>query len=601
MAKLPNIIEKERSLSSTLWFVLRESVKGSKYSIPRYIAGALTAVFVVAQFGAIGIIVNEFVTHGIGGVDIAVLIKAVIFLLITEFGPEVISVTHDYFGNTQSDDLSRHLQAKLFKKMEHLDIGTIEQPEFQNIVEIANNRGWNSFYTIVNYFSIIARNLSRLIVSSVALVVISPLAFAIIFVGSLPTYIVERKSALLSVKLNKDVTESWRTWRIKAGIIEEKDQLIEIKNFSLIPVFKQKFLDALTPIHQKFQVLRKRELFNDIFAQVILAIAFAGALGLLIRDVFTGHLAIGSLVFVFGVVTQFQYAISELFRNFGRMAEYKKNVDTLLDLLEIEPLIVSGNQVIEPKDFRTLEVRDVSFRYPSGTSYVLEKISLSISRGDHIAIVGLNGAGKSTLLKLLTRVYDPTKGKILINGIDLKKYNLESWRHCLGILLQEYFMYTDETVTENIMLGNAGKQDKERMRKSAVETTASEFIKELPKKYNQLIGTEFRGGVELSKGQKQKIALARTLYRNAPIIILDEPTASVDAISEDAIFGSLHKNHQDQTRIVISHKFSNVRDADRIILIEYRKIIEQGTHDELMAIENGKYKELFLLQAEGYK
>jgi ATP-binding cassette subfamily B protein len=151
------------------------------------------------------------------------------------------------------------------------------------------------------------------------------------------------------------------------------------------------------------------------------------------------------------------------------------------------------------------------------------------------------------------------------------------------------------------MLGDVSKHEQELVEKSAKESTAHEFIKELPETYQQKVGTEFHGGIELSKGQKQKVALARVLYRHAPIMILDEPTASVDALSEDAIFKSLREHHKNQTRVIISHKFSNVRDADKIILIEHGTIIEQGSHSELMEINNGRYKELFELQAEGYK
>ena len=231
---------------------------------------------------------------------------------------------------------------------------------------------------------------------------------------------------------------------------------------------------------------------------------------------------------------------------------------------------------------------------------ILKNLSLTINQGGNIAIVGLNGAGKTTLIKLLTRVYDPTEGEILVNGSPLREYDLESWKSKLAILLQEYSIYAEETVEENIMLGNVAKKSKILAKKSATETTIAETISTLPNKYEQRVGTEFRGGVEFSKGQKQKLALARTLYRTAPIMILDEPTASIDAVSEDTIFKNLKTSHPNQTRIVISHKFSNVRDSDKIILIKDGRIFEEGTHDELMNI-GGTYKELFELQAEGYR
>jgi ABC-type multidrug transport system fused ATPase/permease subunit len=283
------------------------------------------------------------------------------------------------------------------------------------------------------------------------------------------------------------------------------------------------------------------------------------------------------------------------------MNEHKKNVDIILDFLETETLVQSGTRSITPDEFEKITINNLSFKYPGSDKLVLNSVSLEIRRGHNIAIVGLNGAGKSTFLKLITRVYDPTEGEIFVNDINLKEYDLESWKKCLGILLQEYELYSEETIAENIMLGDVSKHDQGLVEKSAIESTAYDFIKDLPMAFEQKVGTEFHGGIELSKGQKQKVVLARVLYRNAPIIILDEPTASVDALSEDVIFKAIKENHKHQARIIISHKFFNVRDADQIILIEHGSILEQGSHDKLMKIKNGKYKELFELQAEGYK
>ena len=306
-------------------------------------------------------------------------------------------------------------------------------------------------------------------------------------------------------------------------------------------------------------------------------------------------------MFSVSVVTKFQSSIEQVFDSIGKISEYRKSIGTFIDFLEMEPLVKSGTKKISRDDFQKLELKNVSFTYPGSDKNVIHNMNLVIEKPMNLAIVGLNGAGKTTLLKLITRVYDPTEGEILVNGVNLKEYDLDDWKSCMGILLQEYSLYAEETIAENIMLGDVTKHDMDLVIQSAQQTTADVFIQELPEKYEQRVGTEFRGGVELSKGQKQKLALARVLYRNAPIIILDEPTAAIDALSEDTIFKSLRENHTDQTRIIISHKFSNVRDADNIILIEHGAIIEQGSHDQLMNIDNGRYKELFELQAEGYK
>lgn len=423
----------------------------------------------------------------------------------------------------------------------------------------------------------------------------------VIFLGALPTYFFEKHSAKISAKIHKDNFEEWRMWTVKTNALQQKDAVSELKNFGLVNVFKKKFLVLIGSFHHKLSIMYSGRVRNDLIGELILSISFIIAFYLLIQDVRTGSLAVGSLVFAFGVVARFQGSINVIFSNFGKMNEHKKNVDIILDFLETETLVQSGTKIITPDEFEKIAINNVSFKYPGSDKFVLRDISLQIRKGDNIAIVGLNGAGKSTILKLITRVYDPTDGEILVNGINLKEYDLESWKKCLGILLQEYELYSEETIAENIMLGDVSKHDQDLVRESAIESTADDFIKDLPKNYDQKVGTEFHGGIELSKGQKQKVVLARVLYRNAPIIILDEPTASVDALSEDRIFKAIHQNHKNKTRIIISHKFSNVRGADQIILIEHGKIIEQGSHEELIKIKKGKYKELFQLQAKGYK
>lgn len=602
MAKLPNIVERDRPLWKIVYFVIRESLKGSRrYSIIKYGAEIINAVLAFAEFGAIAIIVNEFTIHGVSEARVMVLIYGFILLAVSHFVPEMVGMVSRYAFGTQNDDMMRHFQALVFDGMNRLDIGTLEQPETQNIISLMNNRGWSAFFKIIRFSNSLLRQLTSVIVSAVAFIIISPVGFLIIFIGALPTYFVERKNGILQEKEHKESSEQWRIWHIKTESILNKDPLIELKNFSLVNIFKKKFLNTIAPFHERIRIIGFKYLKNDGLAQVILTVSFLIAFGLLIGRVYQGLMPIGVLVFSLAVVSRFQSSLNQAFDTFGKMIEAKQGVDIVLDFLEMKPLVISGDKPINPTEPITVEFKKVSFAYPGSDRRVLNNISLSFATGDNIAIVGLNGAGKTTLIKLLTRVYDPTSGEILVNGIPLREYDLKSWKKCLGILLQEYSMYSEESIAENIMLGDVSKHDQGLVEQAARETTAHDFIMELPDTYQQRIGTEFRGGVELSKGQKQKVALARVLYRDAPIVVLDEPTASVDALSEDVIFKNLKQKHADQARIIISHKFSNVRDSDQIILIQDGTILEQGGHDQLMQKPKGKYRELFELQAEGYR
>ena len=602
MAKLSNIIERDRSLWMIIKFVFKASIKGSKsYSILRYGAAALSSVFMFVEFGALGMVINEFSTRGIHGARMNTIIFAFSLIVVSTLIPVILSSLRQFFSDSQSNDMQRYLQKLIFTKMEAIDIGTIEQPEFQNLLDVANSRGWSAVFNIIAIISNSLGNIIALVLATISLIVISPMVLVVIIISVLPTYLLERKNAERTAELWKRTSETRRIWQSKSGPVYGKNSLVELKNFTLVGVFLKGWTDLIGNFHEEAKSLNKQNTSNEIFTALLVTVGYGIGFFLIIHKVYLGTLLIGSLVYTFAVISRFQSALQSLFENFGRIAEHQKNVSSLLDVLEMQPLIISGRKMILPEEFKTLEIKNVSFAYPGSDRKVMNNLSLKIERGQNFAVVGLNGAGKTTLLKIITRVYDPVEGEVLVNGVNLKEYDLECWKKCLGILMQDYSTYSEENIAQNIMLGDIGKKDMDLVKISAQESTAHDYIMDLPQGYDQLVGTEFRGGVELSKGQKQKLVLSRVFYRNAPIMILDEPTAAVDALSEDQIFKTLRTSHQDQTRIIISHKFSNVRDADKIILIEHGKIIEQGTHDELMAIGTGKYRELFDLQAEGYK
>ena len=247
----------------------------------------------------------------------------------------------------------------------------------------------------------------------------------------------------------------------------------------------------------------------------------------------------------------------------------------------------------------SFEFRNVSFKYPGTENFVLKDINFSIEPKDNIAIVGANGAGKTTIVKLLCRFYDVTSGEILVNGVNIKDLDLDNWYRCIGTLFQE-FMHYDFTVRENIMLGNPKVKNEDKMRLAANQSGVSEFVEALPNKYNQLLGRQFEGGVELSQGQWQKLAIARAFYEGAQILILDEPTSAIDAESEYEIFQNLNKHYKDKTLFLISHRFSTVRNANKIIVLKEGRILETGSHDELLRV-GGLYARMFRKQALGYQ
>ena len=255
-----------------------------------------------------------------------------------------------------------------------------------------------------------------------------------------------------------------------------------------------------------------------------------------------------------------------------------------------------------PKNIKpaVIEFKNVFFKYPGTERFILKDFNLKIESGEKVALVGENGAGKSTLIKLLLRFYDVTDGVILINGIDIKNLDLEEWHRQIGALFQDFIKY-QFTYKENVIFGNLEKKDDMKALHDALKKSGADgFLQDLPSGIDQIVGKTFEEGVDLSGGQWQKLALARAFFRDAPFLILDEPTSAIDAKAEFEIFENVQKLQKDKTVIIISHRFSTVRTADRILVLDEGKIIEEGSHEYLVK-KNGVYAELFEIQAQGYK
>jgi len=287
---------------------------------------------------------------------------------------------------------------------------------------------------------------------------------------------------------------------------------------------------------------------------------------------------------------------------FSSIADSAIYLRDLFDFLEMEPKIKSEKKAIRfPKTMKEgFTFENVGFRYPQMGKWVLRNLSFTLNPGEKLALVGENGAGKTTLVKLLSRLYDPNEGRILFEGHDLREYNLDDLRSSVGVIFQDYVKY-HLTAEENIAVGRIEElHNHSKIREAAEQSFANVVIEKLPEGYKQMIGRWFKQGTNLSGGEWQKIAIARAYMREAQILILDEPTASLDARAEHEVFRRFVELTCDKCAILISHRFSTVRMADRIIVLHEGKLLEQGTHEELMA-SGGQYSDLFNMQAEGFR
>jgi ATP-binding cassette subfamily B protein len=290
------------------------------------------------------------------------------------------------------------------------------------------------------------------------------------------------------------------------------------------------------------------------------------------------------------MVSNFQTGLGGFFSNINAIFEQSLYVNSVFELMELEPKVKMPEHPIplKIKAAPKIEFKNVSFKYPDTKNYILKNFSLSIESGEKVAFVGENGAGKSTMIKLLARFYDVDEGEILINGINIKDVDLSEW-----------YKY-EASAKENINFGNIDLDDTQKIIDASVSAGSHQMIQKFENQYEQMLGRLFDQGIEPSGGQWQKIALARAFFRNAPVLVLDEPTASIDAKAESEIFNRVERLSKDKTVIIISHRFSTVRNADKIYVIDGGKIIESGEHHQLMKLD-GHYAELFNLQAKGYR
>jgi ATP-binding cassette subfamily B protein len=376
----------------------------------------------------------------------------------------------------------------------------------------------------------------------------------------------------------------------------------EVKIFGLSPYLTERARLLFDKFYNENRALVLKRAGLGSLLNLLPTTAYYGAYALIIYRTVTGSLTVGDLTFLAGAFNRSRTLLQSLFSGFTNVSEQALYVRDLFDFFDTRPQIVSKpNAIAPPRPIHSgFEFQNVSFAYPGSDHLVLRDVSFRLDRGQKIALIGENGAGKTTLVKLLARLYDPTAGRIFLDGIDLRDSDVDDLRREIGVIFQDYMRY-DMSARDNIGLGRVQDlADQNRVEQAAHKSLAAELIATLENGYNQMLGRRFDGGVDLSAGQWQKIALGRAYMRDAQVLILDEPTASLDARAEYEVFQRFADLTRDRTAVLISHRFSTVRMADHILVLNNGIIQEQGTHEQLLAL-GGRYAELFELQAAGYR
>jgi ATP-binding cassette subfamily B protein len=430
----------------------------------------------------------------------------------------------------------------------------------------------------------------------------SPWLMLLLIVGVLPAFLGESHFAFLGYAKNFRQTPSRRQMdylRILAG---SKEAAKEMKLFGLRDFLRERFSRLSDEIYDENVALSRRKLIIGAFLSMVGTMGYYAAYVFVIWRTVTGDLTIGTLTFLAGAIQQASTNIQQIFSTLAGIADQALFLTDLLAFFEMQPTIRSKpNALPAPRPIvQGFEFRNVSFSYPGNSRLVLNRMNFRLRPGERVALIGENGQGKTTLVKLITRLYDPSEGEILLDGVDLREYDLEDLHREIGVIFQDFMRY-EMTARDNIAVGRLEDIDNlPLLQNAARKSMAEDVVERLPDRYEQMLGRRFETGVDLSGGEWQKVALARAYLRDAQLLILDEPTAALDARSEFEVFHRFSELTAGKTALFISHRFSTVRMADRIVVIEKGQIVEEGNHEQLSSL-GGRYAEMFEMQASSYR
>jgi ATP-binding cassette, subfamily B, bacterial len=527
------------------------------------------------------------------------------WLVAAEFSLAVLNSilirTIDYSDSLLADKYTRYVSIRVMNHAASLDLQAYEDPVFYDRLERARVQATDRLVMIQAVGRLVQQAITT-ITLSVSIMLFSPWLMLLLIAGVVPAFLGESHFAFLGYEKNFRQTPVRRQLDYLRILGGSKEAAKELKLFGLRSFLRDRFTKLSDDIYEENVALSRRKLLAGSMLSTIGTMGYYSAYAFVIWRTVAGKLSIGSLTFLAGAIQQASSNIEQIFSTLAAIGDQALFLTDLLAFFEMKPTIGSKpNALPVPRPIRHgIEFRNVSFSYPGNSRLILDQINFTLHTGERLALIGENGQGKTTIVKLITRLYDPTGGEIRLDGVDLREYDLDDLHREIGVIFQDFMRY-EMTARENIAVGRIEELNNlDLIKGAASKSMADQTIGRLSLGYDQMLGRRFEQGVDISGGEWQKVALARAYLRDAQLLILDEPTAALDARSEFEVFHRFSELTAGKMALFISHRFSTVRSADRILVIENGKITEEGTHDQLASL-GGRYAEMFEMQASSYR
>ncbi len=507
----------------------------------------------------------------------------------------------DYYDAVLADRYMRYVSIQVMDHASQLDLQAYENPVFYDRLERARVQATDRLGMIQSIGRLFQQAITTISLS-IAILIFSPWLLLVLIACLLPAFLGESHYAFLSYAKNFRQTPAKRELDYLRQVGGSKEAAKELKLFGLSRFLTDRFTNISNRILDENLALLRRRLVGVTLLSTLSTTGYYGAYVWVIWETVNHVFSIATFSFLVQTILNVQSNISQLFSTLSSIADQALFLTDLLAFFDMKPTVQSKpNALPAPRPIlKGFEFRNVSFRYPGTERLILDGLNFRLNPGERIALIGQNGQGKTTIVKLITRLYDPTEGQVLLDGVDLREYDIEDLCREVGVIFQDFMRY-EMTARENIAVGRIEFLPKlDKIRDAAEKSLADGVIGKLAGGYEQMLGRRFEGGVDLSGGEWQKLALARAYLREAQVLILDEPTAALDARAEFEVFQRFNELTTDKMALFISHRFSTVRMAERIIVLENGSIAEEGSHDLLMA-HGGTYAGMFELQASSYR